>query len=200
MKWSMGYHLEIEDVKLRDKKWVEFIERNPDKNAVADQFYQSVGKGSKVKKFKGGQVELILELDFEKYRKIIEHRELEEEKRQGVEEKSVTVVPVGQKRHRATLGDDDGPGPSRPSTSNVYTADSEAIHTFKFPTPTLLPPSLIYQATSIHDIARVNRQKAAKITLHSSVKGQDTLAVRFLSCAAAFSSQLLIFRPVRFKL
>ena len=32
-KWSMGYHLEIEDVKLRDKKWVEFVERVPDKDA-----------------------------------------------------------------------------------------------------------------------------------------------------------------------
>ena len=81
-KWSLEYQLEIEDVKLRDKKWVEFIQCVPDRDAIADQFHQFIGKGSKIKKFKTGQAELILELDFDKYQKINEHCELEEEKKQ----------------------------------------------------------------------------------------------------------------------
>lgn len=77
----------------------------PDRDAVADQFYQFIGKGSKIRKFKAGQPKLILELDFDKYQKINEHHKLEEEKKQGVDEDSA----VGQKQHRATLSHDDSP-------------------------------------------------------------------------------------------
>lgn len=136
----MEYQLEIEDVKLRDKKWVEFIQCVPDRDAVADQFHQFIGKGSKIKKFKTGQAELILELDYNKYLMINEHRELEEEKRQRVDENSV----VGQKRHRATLSHDHGPSrPSGSQTSHVYT---EA--------PALLPPSLLREPSKINQKVR----------------------------------------------
>lgn len=168
-KWSMGYHLEIEDVKLRDKKWVEFVERVPDKDAIADQFFQFIGKGSRIRKFKGGQAELVLEIEYDKYCKINEHRELEEDKRQEVDEDCV----VGQKRHRATLSHDHGPQASGSHVTLEAPVPAVRPTDHTFPTPVLLPPSLHQEtsASSTHDAARVNTyhwQKSVKIMLQSS--------------------------------
>ena len=155
----------------------------PDRDAVADQFYQLIGKSSKIKKFKAGQVELILELDYDKYLKINEHREVEEE--------GNSVQVVGQKRHRATLSHDHGPSSSS-QTSDVYTAEAPippipaalTAHP-TFPTPALLPPSL-HQETSTDESARINTyhsQKVAKFgTLQPSKinqKVQDTVRTSF---------------------
>jgi hypothetical protein len=183
----MEYQLEIEDVKLRDKKWVEFIQRVPDRDAVADQFYQFIGKGSKIRKFKVGQAELILELDSDKYRKINEHRELEEEKRQGEDENSVQVV--GQKRHRATLSHDHStPTPSNSQTFDLFTAEAPippipaalpSNHT-----PALLPPSLALE-TSRRDAARVatyHWQKALPGPSKIDPKAQGTVRTSFHIC------------------
>ena len=188
----MGFQLEIEDVKLRDKKWVEFIQSEPDRDAVADQFYQFIGKASKIKKFKAGQAELILELDFDKYLKINEHRELEEEKRQGVDENTSSVV--GQKRHRATLSHDHPSSRTRTDTGSVrvYTVEAPiplipaALPQTTFPNPALLPPSLHLETL----------QKAVKITSQPSKINQGTVCISFQMCRQIkliiFSSVLLL--------
>lgn len=157
----------MENVKLRDKKWVEFIQHMPDRDAVANQFYQFIGKGSKVKKFKAGQADLILELDYDEYLKINEHRECEEEQRKRVD--SVQVDESSHSSQAATVGQ--SVTLSLPSTrsSDVYTASVlPAEHVLR--TPVLLPPPSLHQETStIHGMTRDNTyQKAVQIAFQPS--------------------------------
>ena len=63
---------------MRDKKWVEFIPAEPDVDAVAKDFYTFKSKAaanSGKKVFRPGQVNLMLEIDCEKYQEILEYRE-----------------------------------------------------------------------------------------------------------------------------
>jgi len=142
----------MKDIKLRDKKWVEFIQHVPDRDAVADQFYQFIGKGSKIRKFKAGQAELILELDYDVYLKINEHREHEEVQKQRLGGDGNGAVGLGG--HVTS---------SSSQTSHVYdTAQSQApvaaalSADHAFPAPTLLPPPSVHQEMPIHDSTRVN--------------------------------------------
>ena len=76
-KWSKDYPLQIEDLKLRDQKFFVEIIPSPhggDKDAISKSFFVAVGQ-SKVKKFKTGQAKLVLELDYEVYQKVLQHRE-----------------------------------------------------------------------------------------------------------------------------
>jgi hypothetical protein len=63
---------------MRDKKWVEFIPAEPDVDAVAKDFYvfkskAAAGSGGK-KFFRTGQVNLMLEIECDKYQEILEYR------------------------------------------------------------------------------------------------------------------------------
>lgn len=79
LKWSNNYPLTIEHIRMRDKKWVEFIPAEPDVDAVAKDFYvfkskAAAGSGGK-KVFRAGQANLMLEIECEKYQEILEYRE-----------------------------------------------------------------------------------------------------------------------------
>ena len=80
LKWSNNYPLTFEDIRMRDKKWVEFVPAEPDINAIAKDFYmfktsgKAAANGGK-KVFRTGQAHLMLEIDCEKYQEILEYRE-----------------------------------------------------------------------------------------------------------------------------
>jgi hypothetical protein len=63
---------------MRDKKWVEFVPDSPDIDAVAKDFFtikSKAGANGGKKVFRPGQVNLMLEIDCEKYQEILEYRE-----------------------------------------------------------------------------------------------------------------------------
>ena len=75
LKWSNNYPLTIEHIRMRDKKWVEFIPAEPDVDAVAEDFCvfksSKAAAGSDGKKvFRTGQANLMLEIESEKYQEI----------------------------------------------------------------------------------------------------------------------------------
>jgi len=58
LKWSHSYPLSIDDVKLRNKNWVELLPKGPsneDLNAIESDFYTFKGK-SKTRHFSANKV------------------------------------------------------------------------------------------------------------------------------------------------
>lgn len=189
----------MDDVKLRDKKWVEFIQHMPDRDAVASQFYQSIGKGSKVKKFKAGQVDLILELDYDEYLKINEHRdEREEEQRQRAQ-----VDEIG---HRDGVGQSASasvtPSLSRPSSSSSQSWNDNTAHAAipaVFPTEHAFPSRNHKEtSTSIRDNGS-DMQKAAQIAASQRSKKNQKVqgAVRTSFHMCGLMTLTSLFRLVR---
>ena len=76
MKWSKGYTLAIEDLRLRFKDWVELIPAGPDNEdvgAISSKFFLPKGK-SKTIQFNSNKVlELYLELPYDKYAEILNY-------------------------------------------------------------------------------------------------------------------------------
>lgn len=46
LKWSNNYPLAFEHIRMRDKKWVEFVPAEPDVDAVAKDFYTFKSKAA----------------------------------------------------------------------------------------------------------------------------------------------------------
>ena len=71
--WSKGFPLSIEECELRDKNWVQLLPRQPDIDAIAEQFFEAKPK-SKVKVFSAKKsADLLLCLKNEKYQDILQH-------------------------------------------------------------------------------------------------------------------------------
>ncbi|KAF5309425.1 hypothetical protein D9619_012350 [Psilocybe cf. subviscida] len=70
-KWSHDYGISLDDVKLRSQKWVEFVPKDPDIDAVRDQCYTFTGKQPKLKS--NAHITVYLSITEELYNKIDEH-------------------------------------------------------------------------------------------------------------------------------
>jgi hypothetical protein len=80
LKWSRNIVVSIDDLRLRNKDWVEMVSMSgvPDVDAIAAKFFVLKGK-SKVVQFQAkGRVEVYLELQHEKYLEILTHLESDE--------------------------------------------------------------------------------------------------------------------------
>jgi hypothetical protein len=83
MKWSKNDTLDIEDLRLRFKDWVELVplgSGDEDINAIASKFFVAKGKLKTVQFHPGKGLELYLELPYSRYAEILQRlEELEEE-------------------------------------------------------------------------------------------------------------------------
>jgi hypothetical protein len=84
-------------VQLRNKKWVEFVPRDPDQNAVAEKFYIKAGKGGQ-KKFRAGQEEVHLALSTELVVEIEQH--IEEVESGGKDQAKPNAQPASDSHWR----------------------------------------------------------------------------------------------------
>ncbi|KAF8907004.1 hypothetical protein CPB84DRAFT_1959743 [Gymnopilus junonius] len=143
--WSFDYPLDIQNIKLRDKNWVEFVPRAiDDRDAISDQFFISIGGKTKGKKFKTGQAKLILELDYKVYQKIIQYREQkldEQEAEERVKQESrVTSQPeagpaeakrtngsISRKRSMQTAPSESAESHSKSSSMTLRSPDSKRL-------------------------------------------------------------------------
>jgi len=73
LDWSKGFPLSIEECELRDKNWVQLLPRQPDINAIAEQFFEAKPR-SKVKVFSSKKsADLSLCVKNEKYQEVLQH-------------------------------------------------------------------------------------------------------------------------------
>ena len=73
LHWSKGFPLSIEECELHDKNWVQLIPRQPDIDAIAEQFSEAKPK-SKVKVFSAKKsADLSLCVKNEKYQEVLQH-------------------------------------------------------------------------------------------------------------------------------
>jgi hypothetical protein len=83
IKWSKNDTLDIEDLCLRFKDWVELVSLgsgDEDINAIASKFFIAKEKSKTVQFHPGKGLELYLELPYNQYAEILQHlEELEEE-------------------------------------------------------------------------------------------------------------------------
>ncbi|KIM36153.1 hypothetical protein M413DRAFT_449355 [Hebeloma cylindrosporum] len=73
LDWSKGFPLSIEECELRDKNWVQLLPRQPDIDAIAEQFFEAKAR-SKVKVFSAKKsADLSLCVKNEKYQDVLQH-------------------------------------------------------------------------------------------------------------------------------
>ena len=73
LKWSKEYPLNLSDCELRDKHWVELIPKQPDVDAVADNFFTFKGRNKNTKVFTPKQgIELNLSISQDIYNAVIQ--------------------------------------------------------------------------------------------------------------------------------
>jgi hypothetical protein len=72
LKWSKDYFLSIDDVRLRNKDWVEMIPIRDahDTDAIARKFFVAKGKSRNIQFHAGKGTEVFLELEYEKFQQI----------------------------------------------------------------------------------------------------------------------------------
>jgi hypothetical protein len=73
LKWSKNAQISIDDLRLRNKDWVEMVPvpGTPDIDAIASKFFVKRGKSKVVQFYPGKGTEVILELSYEKLTEVI---------------------------------------------------------------------------------------------------------------------------------
>lgn len=73
LEWSREAPISIDDLRLRNKDWVEMIPvpDTPDVDAIASKFFVAKGKARNIQFSAGKGAEVYLELGNEKYQEII---------------------------------------------------------------------------------------------------------------------------------
>lgn len=94
LKWSNNIDISIDDIRLRNKDWVELVPMlgAPDVDAISAKFFVAKGKSRALQFQSKGRADLYLELQVEKYLEIMTH--LESGDNHESESESPSVQPV----------------------------------------------------------------------------------------------------------
>ncbi|KAF8178256.1 hypothetical protein BJ912DRAFT_856337 [Pholiota molesta] len=123
VKWSEQFPLHIDACTLRNNNWVELMPRHPDVDIIADKFFESRGKKTKVFSSKKS-IELHLSISHELYESIQDHIEAKEAKRvnhgegttdRGEGPSAQSPSPDPSQVCGATTDRDEGPSARSPS-------------------------------------------------------------------------------------